>query len=84
MIFLIAEKEYNLNTKPLEIDFLVIKKDSHVRITNILFDMSKAGVSFERVGYIIQGKEEPYQEEGEKGQLPISMDIAFFPYILCL
>ena len=31
---LIYEKEYNLNTKPLEIDLLVIKKDSHVRISN--------------------------------------------------
>ena len=31
---LIYEKEYNLNTKPLEIDLLVIKKDSHVQITN--------------------------------------------------
>ena len=28
------EKEYNLNTKPLEIDLLVIKKDSSVRISN--------------------------------------------------
>ena len=43
----------------------------------ILSDMSKAGVSFERVGYIIQGKEEPYQKKGEKRQLPMSMDIAF-------
>ncbi len=43
----------------------------------ILSDMSKAGVSFERVGYIIQGKEEPYQKGGEKRQLPMSMDIAF-------
>lgn len=42
----------------------------------ILSDMSKAGVSFERVGYIIQGKEEAYQEEG-KERFPISMDIAF-------
>ena len=31
---LIYEKEYNLNTKPLEIDLLVIKKDRDVRITN--------------------------------------------------
>ena len=29
---LIFEKEYNLNTKPLEIDLLVIRKDSSVRI----------------------------------------------------
>ena len=43
----------------------------------ILSDMSKAGVSFERVGYIIQGKEEPYQKGGEKRQLPMSMGIAF-------
>ncbi len=28
------EKEYNLNTKPLEIDLLVIRKDSTVRISN--------------------------------------------------
>ncbi len=31
---LIYEKEYNLNTKPLEIDLLIIKKDSHVCIKN--------------------------------------------------
>lgn len=31
---LIFEKEYNLNTKPLEIDLLVIRKDSSVRIAN--------------------------------------------------
>ena len=31
---LIYEKEYNLNSKPLEVDLLVIKKDSHVRISN--------------------------------------------------
>ncbi len=31
---LIYEKEYNLNTKPLEIDLLVIKKDSDIQITN--------------------------------------------------
>lgn len=31
---LIYEKEYNLNTKPLEIDLLVIKKDSNVQIVN--------------------------------------------------
>lgn len=31
---LIYEKEYNLNTKPLEIDLLVIKKESNVQITN--------------------------------------------------
>lgn len=31
---LIYEKEYNLNTKPLEIDLLVIKKDSDVQIVN--------------------------------------------------
>lgn len=31
---LVYEKEYNLNTKPLEIDLLVIKKESHVRIKN--------------------------------------------------
>ena len=31
---LIYEKEYNLNTKPLEIDLLVIKKDPGVRINN--------------------------------------------------
>ncbi len=31
---LIFEKEYNLNTKPLEIDLLVIKKEVPVRIEN--------------------------------------------------
>lgn len=31
---LIYEKEYNLNTKPLEIDLLVIKKDKDVRTAN--------------------------------------------------
>ena len=31
---LIFEKEYNLNTKPLEIDLLVIKKESSVQLTN--------------------------------------------------
>ena len=31
---LIYEKEYNLNTKPLEIDLLVIKKGKDVRIVN--------------------------------------------------
>ena len=31
---LIYEKEYNLNTKPLEIDLLVIKKDRKVQIIN--------------------------------------------------
>lgn len=31
---LIYEKEYNLNTKPLEIDLLIIKKDSNIQIVN--------------------------------------------------
>lgn len=31
---LIFEKEYNLNTKPLEIDLLVIKKKPSTRISN--------------------------------------------------
>lgn len=31
---LIYEKEYNLNTKPLEIDLLVIKKDKNIQIAN--------------------------------------------------
>ena len=31
---LIFEKEYNLNTKPLEIDLLVIKKNASVNIAN--------------------------------------------------
>ena len=31
---LVYEKEYNLNTKPLEIDLLVIKKDKDIQITN--------------------------------------------------
>lgn len=39
---LIYEKEYNLNTKPLEIDLLVIKKDSSVHIAN-------------EIGYLFKG-----------------------------
>ena len=39
---LVFEKEYNLNTKPLEIDLLVIKKDVSVKITN-------------EIGYIFKG-----------------------------
>ena len=31
---LIFEKEYNLNTKPLEIDLLVVKKEASVQIMN--------------------------------------------------
>lgn len=31
---LVYEKEYNLNTKPLEIDLLVIKKDSDIQVAN--------------------------------------------------
>lgn len=31
---LIFEKEYNLNTKPLEIDLLVVKKNASVSISN--------------------------------------------------
>ncbi len=31
---LIFEKEYNLNTKPLEIDLLVIKKETSVQVDN--------------------------------------------------
>ncbi len=31
---LIYEKEYNLNTRPLEIDLLVIKKDKDVQVSN--------------------------------------------------
>lgn len=31
---LIYEKEYNLNTKPLEIDLLIIKKGTDVQIIN--------------------------------------------------
>ena len=31
---LIFEKEYNLNTKPLEIDLLIIKKEADIRISN--------------------------------------------------
>ncbi len=31
---LIFEKEYNLNTKPLEIDLLVIKKEASVQIAS--------------------------------------------------
>ena len=32
--WVVLEKEYNLNTKPLEIDLLVIKKEASVRIEN--------------------------------------------------
>lgn len=43
----------------------------------ILSDMSKAGVSFERVDYIIRGKEEAYEQEmGKKEQKP-RYDITF-------
>ena len=43
----------------------------------ILSDMSKAGVSFERVDYIIRGKEEAYEQEmGKKEQEP-RYDITF-------
>lgn len=49
----------------------------------ILSDMSKAGVSFERVGYIIHGKEEAYAAGGAEGlpapkpALPKRTDIVF-------
>lgn len=49
----------------------------------ILSDMSKAGVSFERVGYIIHGKEEAYGPGGAEGLpaqnpvLPKRTDIVF-------
>lgn len=49
----------------------------------ILSDMSKAGVSFERVGYIIHGKEEAYGPGGAEGlpaqkpALPKCTDIVF-------
>ena len=38
---LIFEKEYNLNTKPLEIALLVIRKDSSVRISNEIGSLFK-------------------------------------------
>ncbi len=38
---LIYEKEYNLNTKPLEIDLLVIKKDKDIQISNEIGRMFK-------------------------------------------
>ena len=38
---LIYEREYNLNTKPLEIDLLVIKKDKDVQISNEIGRMFK-------------------------------------------
>lgn len=44
----------------------------------ILSDMSKAGVSFERVDYIIHGEEEAYQDKGQRqNPFPQSMDITF-------
>ena len=36
---LVFEKEYNLNTKPLEIDLLVIKKDVSVKLINEIGDI---------------------------------------------
>lgn len=42
---LIYEKEYNLNTKPLEIDLLVIKKDKDVHISNEIGRMFKGHVT---------------------------------------
>lgn len=38
---LIFEKEYNLNTKPLEVDLLVIKKDASVHIQNEIGELFK-------------------------------------------
>lgn len=35
---LVFEKEYNLNTKPLEIDLLIIKKEASVHISNDIGD----------------------------------------------
>lgn len=32
---LVFEKEHNLNTKPLEIDLLIIKKDASAHIVNL-------------------------------------------------
>ncbi|MCI9283389.1 MAG: ABC transporter ATP-binding protein [Lachnospiraceae bacterium] len=44
----------------------------------ILSDMSKAGISFERVDYIIHGEEEAYQDKGQgQNPFPQSMDITF-------
>lgn len=33
---LLFEKEYNLNTKPLEVDLLVIKKNAGIQIDNVI------------------------------------------------
>lgn len=44
---LIYEKEYNLNTKPLEIDLLVIKKERHGRTG--CFGISKGMESIRRI-----------------------------------
>lgn len=38
---LIFEKEYNLNTKPLEVDLLVIKKEASMKITNEIGNLFK-------------------------------------------
>lgn len=48
----------------------------------ILSDMSKAGVSFERVDYIIRSQEEEYGKESEKtdGTYPISFQHVSFGY----
>ena len=50
----------------------------------ILSDMSKAGVSFERVDYIIRGKEEAYEQEmgktGETSRYDITFSDVTFAY----
>lgn len=52
---LVYEKEYNLNTKPLEIDLLVIKKDSDIRTANEISDTAHSVRG--------NGQEEPYMAE---------------------
>ena len=46
---LIFEKEYNLNTKPLEIDLLIIKKEATVHIANDIGSFFKGHNILERV-----------------------------------
>lgn len=43
----------------------------------ILSDMSKAGVSFDRVDYIIRSREEAYGEETSSGEVQEAYDISF-------
>ncbi len=43
---LIYHKEYNLNTKPLEVDLLVIKKEADIQITNEIGKLFRGTISW--------------------------------------